>query len=66
MSLIKLCIPNWQSPAILNFALLTLFLVFRTYLSIWIAGANGRIVRAIVELDIKQFGERVKNIFFYL
>lgn len=43
----------------MDILLLTIFLVFRTYLSIWVAGANGRIVKAIIELNLKLFLTRI-------
>jgi len=60
--LIKIVIPSWKSPALLDIVLLTVFLVFRTYLSIWVASANGRIVKAIIKLDLKLFLQRVRDI----
>lgn len=59
--LIKIVIPSWKSPALLDIVLLTVFLVFRTYLSIWVASANGRIVKAIIKLDLKLFLQRVRD-----
>lgn len=43
----------------LDIVFLTAFLVFRTYLSIWIANSNGKIVKAIIKLDLKLFLKRV-------
>lgn len=59
MILLKIVIPSWKSSAVADILLLTISLVFRTYLSIYLAGANGRIVKAIIELDLKLFIKRV-------
>ena len=42
--------------------LLTVFLVLRTFLSIYIAGVNGKIVKAIIQRDLGLFVKRVKII----
>lgn len=59
MTLLKIVIPSWKSSAVTDILLLTISLVFRTYLSIYLAGANGRIVKAIIELDLKLFIRRI-------
>ena len=38
---------------------LTLLLVARTQLSIWLADVNGKVVKAIVERDFSKFSYRV-------
>jgi ATP-binding cassette subfamily D (ALD) protein 3 len=43
--------------------LLTVFLVLRTFLSIYLAGVNGKIVKAIIEKDAKLFIKRVCHSF---
>ena len=58
-NLIKIVIPTWKCDSIIDLISLTVFLVFRTYLSIYIAGANGRIVKAIIKLNFPQFIKRV-------
>jgi ATP-binding cassette, subfamily D (ALD), member 3 len=44
---------------VLDICLLTVFLVLRTFLSIYIAGVNGKIVKAIIERDRSLFIQRV-------
>ena len=56
----KIVIPSWKTPEIFDMSLLTVFLIARTFLSIYISGINGRIVKAIIKLDYKLFLRRVK------
>lgn len=46
--LLKIVIPSWKTVEVLDIALLTVFLVLRTFLSIYISTVNGRIVKAII------------------
>lgn len=46
--LIKIVIPRWNCVEVLDLFLLTVFLVLRTFLSIYLAGVNGKIVKAII------------------
>lgn len=48
-------IPSWKSWEVVDLVLLSLFLVVRTFLSIYLASVNGRIVKAIVERDLSLF-----------
>lgn len=57
--LVGIVIPGWKCPEVLDLVLLTLFLVFRTFLSIYLAGVNGLIVKAIIEMDFGLFVRRV-------
>lgn len=43
----------------LDLGLLTIALFFRTYLSIYLAGVNGMVVKSIVALDFKTFIKKV-------
>jgi len=61
IKLVKIVIPSLYNTATMDLALLTVFLVFRTYLSIFISGANGRIVKAIIQADFLLFLKRVSN-----
>lgn len=60
--LIGIVIPQWNCVEVLDLVLLTVFLVFRTFLSIYLAGVNGRIVKAIIEMDFMLFIKRVINL----
>ncbi len=60
--LVKIVIPTWKCKEVLDLCLLTVFLVLRTFLSIYIAGLNGKIVKAIIERNKPVFIQRV----FYL
>ncbi len=44
--------------------LLTVFLILRTFLSIYIAGVNGKIVKAIIQRDLGMFIKRVPLFLF--
>lgn len=46
----------------LDLTLLTVFLVLRTFLSIYLAGVNGRIVKAIIEMDLPLFIRRIAGL----
>ena len=59
--LIKIVIPTWKSEEVLDLALLTVFLVLRTFLSIYLAAVNGKIVKAIIQRDLGLFIRRVTS-----
>lgn len=61
--LLKIVIPKWNCVEVLDLALLTLFLILRTFLSIYLATVNGRIVRAIIQMDRSLFIRRVNILF---
>ena len=50
-------IPSWKSREVGFILCLTVLLFCRTLLSIYIASVNGRIVKAIVNTDLKAFFE---------
>jgi hypothetical protein len=52
-------IPSWKSGEMADLALLTAFLITRTFLSIYMASVNGGIVNAIVARDFNLFVQRV-------
>jgi ATP-binding cassette, subfamily D (ALD), member 3 len=60
--LVKIVIPTWKCQEVLDLCLLTVFLVLRTFLSIYIADLNGKIVKAIIQKSKSVFIQRV----FYL
>jgi hypothetical protein len=57
--LLKIVIPTWKCQEVLDLVLLTVFLILRTFLSIYLAGVNGKIVKAIIERDMSLFIKRV-------
>lgn len=57
--LVKIVIPSWTCREILDLCLLTVFLVLRTFLSIYIADLNGKIVKAIIQKNKSIFIKRV-------
>lgn len=59
--LIKIVIPKWNSKETLNLLTLTVFLVIRTFLSIHIANVNGKIVKAIININYEDFVKKVQK-----
>jgi ABC-type uncharacterized transport system fused permease/ATPase subunit len=57
--LLKIAVPNYKTKEALYLLILTGLLVVRTYMSIWLADVNGRIVQAIVHRNLNQFLRRV-------
>lgn len=53
--LLKIVIPSIRSKEVAHITTLTLLLVLRTLMSIWLAEVNGRVVRAIVNRSFPQF-----------
>jgi ATP-binding cassette, subfamily D (ALD), member 3 len=58
---VKIVIPSWHCPEVADLLLLTVFLVVRTFLSVYLATVNGRIVQAIIEQNLSLFIKRVKS-----
>jgi len=42
-----------------------MLLVLRTYMSIWLAEVNGKIVKAIVDRNFKKFCGKILNLVFF-
>ena len=57
--LVRIVIPTWKCEEVLDLVLLTVFLVLRTFLSIYIAAVNGKIVKAIIQRDLNMFVKKV-------
>lgn len=55
MKLIRIAIPSWKSREAANILGLTIALVLRTFLSIYLASINGAVVKAIVNTNFKAF-----------
>lgn len=60
-SLLKVVFPSWTCKESKYVVILTLLLVLRTQMSIWLADVNGKIVKAIVERDFSKFCYRVSH-----
>ena len=59
--LIKVVVPSGSSKEVKYLIILSLLLVLRTYMSIWLADVNGKIVKAIVDRNFKKFCWKVSN-----
>jgi len=59
---LKVAVPGYTSKEFKYVIILTLLLVLRTQMSIWLADVNGRVVKSIVEMNFKLFCQRVSNI----
>ena len=57
--LLKVVIPSYSCKEFKYLVVLTLLLVLRTQMSIWLADVNGKVVKAIVEKNFKKFCYRV-------
>jgi hypothetical protein len=70
--LLKIVIPSYTCKESKYIAILTLLLILRTQMSIWLADVNGRIVKSIVERNWNLFLKRVSqehiiiNLFYLL
>ena len=60
-SLLKAVVPRANCKESKYLLILSLLLILRTYMSIWLAEVNGRIVKSIVERDFKKFLMKVSN-----
>ena len=60
--LVRIVVPTWKSHEMFNLVNLTIFLVVRTFLSIYIANVNGRIVKSIINANYGDFVKKVKKI----
>jgi len=58
--LVRIVIPNWHCPEVGDLVLLTFFLIARTFLSVYLATVNGRIVQAIIDKNLSLFIKRVR------
>jgi len=57
--LIKIVLPNYTCKESKYLVILTLLLILRTQMSIWLADVNGRIVKSIVERNWSLFLRRI-------
>ena len=63
--LIKIVIPRWNCKETKYIALLTMMLVLRTQMSIWLSDVNGSIVKAIVEINFSKFVQRIFGLMLF-
>jgi len=59
--LVKIVLPSWKSREARYIYFLTALLVVRTFMSIWLADVNGRVVKAIVNKSLPEFFRRVSQ-----
>ena len=52
MKLVKIALPSFYSQETLHMVILSIMLVIRTFLSMYLAAINGGLVKSIVELDL--------------
>lgn len=65
MKLIKIMIPSWKCKEVGIIVILGALLIVRTLMSIWLADVNGRVVKAIVNRDLKMFIYRIFVLFLF-
>ena len=61
--LTKIVLPSYKSREARYIYLLTILLVARTLMSIWLADVNGKVVKAIVNKSFSEFLKRVSGSF---
>ena len=61
--LLKVVVPKANCKEAKYLVILSLLLILRTYMSIWLAEVNGKIVKAIVEKNFKKFLLKVSAVF---
>ena len=57
----KIVLPSWKSREANYIFVLTILLVVRTLMSIWLADVNGMVVKAIVNKSFPMFLRRVSQ-----
>ena len=62
--LLKVVVPNYTCKESKYLVILSLLLVLRTYMSIWLAEVNGKIVKSIVDRNFKKFLWKVSAQFY--
>lgn len=63
--LIKIVVPNFTCKEFKYLVTLTLLLMLRTQMSIWLADVNGAVVKTIIKQDFKQFVYRIGVLLMY-
>jgi ATP-binding cassette subfamily D (ALD) protein 3 len=65
VELMKVVVPSWHCDEAKILVILTVLLVSRTYLSIWLAKVNGRVVKTIVGRDFNMFLKRIAELLVF-
>jgi ABC-type uncharacterized transport system fused permease/ATPase subunit len=65
VELIKVVVPSWTCDEAKILVVLSILLVLRTFLSIWLAKVNGRIVKTIVGRDWTMFLKRIAELLVF-
>ena len=55
-------LPGWKSKEAQYIYFLSLLLIVRTMMSIWLADVNGRVVKAIVNKSLPEFLRKVNKL----
>ena len=63
--LLKIVVPNANCKEVKYLVILSLLLVLRTYMSIWLADVNGKIVKSIVDRNFKKFCLKIFNLLLF-
>lgn len=63
--LLKNVVPSANCKESKYLVILSLLLVLRTYMSIWLAEVNGKIVKAIVDRNFKKFMMKIFNLLLF-
>jgi len=63
--LIKYAIPSWTCKEAQLMFFLGILLIIRTFMSIWIADVNGRVVKSIVNKSLTEFLQRIFTLFLF-
>ena len=61
----KIVCPSFRSREARYIYMLTILLVLRTLMSIWLADVNGKVVKAIVNKSFSEFLQRIFNLFLF-
>jgi len=63
--LIGIVVPNRNCKETKYLIILTLLLILRTYMSIWLAEINGKLVKSIIGKDFKKFLLKIFNLMLF-
>ena len=60
--LVRVVVPSWKTLEFLDMSQMTCFLILRTFLSIYIAEINGKIVQSLIEVEFWPFVDKIVNL----